>query len=186
MLHDPLKTSDRLAIGDRVPYFSLRGTDGKIHTVNDFVGAQALVVIFFSNICPYCRVYEDRLVRLATEFEPKGIKFVAICSNDGDDFPEESFQQMIARAREMEAPFPFLHDESQVVAAAFAATATPEVFLFNSSLALVYQGGIDDSPDTPEEVKTNYLKDAIEATLAGRTPVETETQPFGCTIKWDT
>jgi peroxiredoxin len=185
MYHDPLKSVDKLRIGDRIPYFSLRGTDGKIHTVSDYASASALVVVFYSNICPYCRVYDERLVAIANEFQPQRVRFIAVCSNDSDDYPEESFQRMIIRSEEIEAPFPFLHDESQIVATAFGANATPEVFLFDSNSKLVYHGAIDDSPDSPEDVVTPYLKNAIAATLGGAHIEETETQPFGCSIKWD-
>lgn len=186
MHQDLWKSSERLKLGDRIPYFSMRGTDGKIHTVSDYAGVRALAVIFYSNICPYCRVYDERIVSIAKEFKAKNVEFIAVCSNDSEDFPEESFQRMVTRAAEIDAPFPFLHDESQIVAAAFGANATPEVFLFDAESKLVYHGAIDDSPDSPEEVVTPYLKNAIAATLRGEHIEETETQPFGCSIKWDT
>lgn len=120
---------------------------------------------------------------LQQELGPRGFALVAISSNDADNYPEDSFDAMQARAREQGFDFDYLYDESQEIARTLGSERTPEVFLFDRDRRLVYHGAIDDSRDATE-VSQRYLRDAIEAVLAGQEPSVGETPPVGCTVKW--
>lgn len=173
-----------LQIGAQAPAFSLRGVDDKTHSLDELKGEKGTVVIFSCNHCPYVKAYEDRIIELAKAYQPKGIAFVLINANDPVKYPEDSFENMKKRAQEKGYPFPYLWDETQEIAKAYGAERTPEVFLFDSQLKLRYHGTIDDNWEDPAKVTKRYLKDALEALLAGREPEVQETQPVGCTIKW--
>lgn len=166
------------------PDFTLRGADGRDHTLAEYADAPVLVVFFSCNHCPYVQAYENRLMALQREFAPRGVRFVAINSNSAESHPQDSYPRMVERARERQFNFDYLHDESQETARAHGAQRTPEVFVFDDARALRYQGGIDDSWDNPQGVTKTVLRDAIEALLDGREPSPTSTPAVGCTIKW--
>ena len=171
-------------LGDKAADFSLKGTDGKTHTLAEFSGAKALVVVFSCNHCPYVQAYEGRMVEVQRDYKDKGVLLVAINSNDAKGYPDDSFENMVSRAKEQGFNFPYLRDEDQSVAKAYGAVRTPHVFLFDAARKLAYLGRIDDSWDKPEKVQHRELAEAIEDLLAGK-PVRTpETFAIGCTIKW--
>lgn len=176
--------SSTLCVGERAPYFSLPATDGKIYSLSDFVDARALLVVFTCNHCPYSRAYERRLVEIARRYAPQGLSLVAICSNNSDDYPEDSFDRMVEKSRTLGFAFPYLQDEQQIVARAYDAACTPEAYLFDASKRLVYHGWIDDNHERPELVRHPDLVLAVEATLAGQLPARQLTPVIGCTIKW--
>lgn len=173
-----------LTIGDAVIDFSLTATDGKEYTLDSFADKKAFAVIFSCNHCPYVLAWEDRIIDLQNEYEDKNVSFALICSNDAVKFPADSFERMTERAIKKNYPFPYLHDETQETAAAYGAGRTPEIFLFDSDRNLRYHGALDDNHEEPSEVKRHYLRDAIDALLAGREPDLPETPPVGCSIKW--
>ncbi|MCX8103235.1 MAG: thioredoxin family protein [Candidatus Bipolaricaulota bacterium] len=173
-----------LKYGDPAPDFQLKGVDGKLYKLCDYKNKKAVAVIFSCNHCPYVKAYEDRMIALAREYEPKGVQFLVINSNDPTKYPEDSFDNMIKRAKEKGYPFPYLHDETQQVAKAYSAQRTPEVFLFDAAMKLRYHGTIDDHYEDPSKVTKRYFKDALDAVLAGKDPGLKDTQPVGCTIKW--
>ncbi len=171
--------------GTAAPDFKgLPGVDGKKYGLSDFSSAQALVVIFSCNHCPYVQAYEDRIIALQKEFKEKGVQFVAINSNDAVKYPDDSFENMAKRAKERNFNFPYLQDESQEVARAYGATHTPHIFVFNAQRRLSYTGKIDDNWQNPSQVKARHLRDALSALTEGREPAEPETFAIGCTIKW--
>lgn len=172
-----------LQLGKPLVDFKLPGVDGKTYTPSDFADKPVLVVAFWCNHCPYVRAYEDRTIALAKEFADR-VAFVAINANDAVKYPEDSFQNMQARAKEKAYPFPYLHDESQEVARAYGATRTPEFFVFDQSRTLRYHGRLDDNWENPFEVKQQYLRDALNALLNEQEPPVTQTEPVGCTVKW--
>lgn len=180
----PLMHTPDAAIGSSCPDFSLLGVDGKTHRRDDFSGAQAFLVMFICNHCPYVIAVEDRLVALGRHFSGKSVKIVAICSNDSEKYPADSFAKMKERAQEKAYPFPYLHDETQDVAREFGAVCTPDFFLYDSSMKLAYRGRLDDSWKEPSAVKSQELKAAIEALLSGARPSETQKSSMGCSIKW--
>jgi len=173
-----------LALGEKAPYFNLRGTDNKIYCITDFAEARALVVCFLSNYCPYCISYDERLVGLAQKYKEQGLSFVAICSNDPVGFPEDSFEKMIEKSQQLGFAFPYLQDDKQEAAKAYDAECTPEVYLFDSEQKLAYHGRIDDNFREPKAVESHDLRDAIEAVLAGEKPRAALTPVVGCSIKW--
>ncbi|MBM3470855.1 MAG: thioredoxin family protein [Armatimonadetes bacterium] len=173
-----------LAIGDRIVPFSLPATDGSTVSADQFADRAVLGVIFWCNHCPYVKAWEDRLIAIQREYAEKGVQMVMISSNDPVAYPDDSFDAMRSHAREKAYPFPYLFDESQQVARSYGATRTPEVFLFDRERVLRYHGAPDDNFERPEEVTSRYLRDALDALLAGGTPAEATTPPKGCTIKW--
>jgi len=166
------------------PDFSLKGTDGKTYSLASFKDAKGLVVVFTCNHCPYARAYESRIITLQKDFAAKGVRFVAINSNDDIGYPDDSFENMVKRAKEKSFNFPYLRDDTQQVARAYGATHTPHLFVFGPDRRLAYTGKIDDNWENPPAVKQQYLRDALDAIVAGKAPPKPETFAIGCTIKW--
>jgi len=173
-----------LKIGDPVPSFRLTGIDGKYYGLEDFKDKKVVIVMFSCNHCPTVKAYESRFVELQRSYEDKGVVLIAINSNDDKKYPEDSFENMKIRARERGFNFPYLRDESQVVARAYGAERTPEVFVSDEKRILRYHGRIDDNVYEPGQVRQRYLRDALDAILKGRKIPLEETEPVGCTIKW--
>jgi peroxiredoxin len=173
-----------LAMHDRLVAFSLPATDGRTVSAEQYAAKPILGVVFWCNHCPYVKAWESRLIALQKEYAARGVQFVLISSNDPTKYPDDSFDAMAAVAREKGYPFPYVFDETQAVARAYGATRTPEIFLFDRGRTLRYHGAPDDNFENPEAVSNHYLKDAVEALLAGRAPATADTAPRGCTIKW--
>ncbi len=173
-----------LSIGSECPEFNLKSVDSENYSLQTFSEKKALVVIFSCNHCPYVQAYEDRIISLQNKYSTKLVQVIAINSNDESQYEDDSFEAMIERAKIKEFNFPYLRDEDQTVAKAFGATHTPEVFLFDMERILVYHGKIDDNWLEENKVKKQYLKDAIEESLAGKEISIPETYSLGCTIKW--
>lgn len=174
----------KLALGEHAPYFSLKGTDGKIYTISDFRDRKGLVIIFTCNHCPYAQAYEGRIVELAAEYQPQGVQFITICANDSVGYPEDDFEHMVEKSRKLGFPFPYLHDETQAVAKAYDAACTPEVYLFDGEHRLCYHGRIDDNYQDRSQVTHEDLRNAIRALLEGQAPEPALTPAIGCSIKW--
>jgi peroxiredoxin len=172
-----------IAPGTQAPAFDLPGVDGRTYVLDDFADAPALVLIQSCNHCPYVMAWEDRMLAIQRDYGERGVRLVAINSNDAEKYPSDSFDAMRERAREKGFNFPYLYDETQEVARALSSERTPEVFLFDGDRRLVYHGAIDDSRDE-DAVSQPYLRDALDALLEGRDPPVTETPPVGCTVKW--
>lgn len=170
-------------VGDTAADFTLKGVDGKMHSLADMKEAKGFVVTFTCNHCPYAIMYEDRLVALQSEFGPKGYQVVAINPNDPDVKPDDSFDNMIIRAEEKKFNFPYLIDEGQKLYPIFGATKTPHVFLLDSKLEVKYIGAIDDNARNADEVEDRYLANAINALEAGKNPDPSMTKAIGCSIK---
>lgn len=172
-----------LKLGDKAPEFNLPGTDDKTHSLNEFTDKYT-VVVFSCNHCPYVRAWEDRMVKIQSDYASKGVQLIAINANDASKYPEDNFQNMKVRAREKKFNFPYLRDEDQKVATSYGAQRTPEVFLFDTKRTLQYHGAIDDNYDNPNAVKVHYLRNALDAILRGEKVALAETAPVGCTVKW--
>ena len=173
-----------LQIGAHAPDFYLTNVDGNIISLVDFADKAAVAVIFSCNHCPYVQAWEDRMIRIQRDYEPKGVQLLLINANDSVKYPGDSFTSMQQRAEEKHYPFPYLLDESQETARAYGAERTPEVFLLNQNRLLAYHGTIDDNVDNPKAVKENYFRDALDAVLSGQAPQPASTPAVGCTIKW--
>jgi peroxiredoxin len=172
------------ALGSPCPDFKLKGIDGRSYSRADFESAKAFLAMFICNHCPYVIAIEDRLIALGRAFQLQDLKIAAICANDSERYPADNFENMKKHAQEKKFPFPYLHDEKQTVAREFGAVCTPDFFLFNSEMKLVYRGRLDDSWKDPDGVRSEELRAAIEALIAGREPVGEQKSSMGCSIKW--
>jgi len=175
--------TDTLKIGSKAPDFNLPATDGKKYSLNSFAGKKAIIVVFSCNHCPYVQAYEDRIIEIQKDYT-KDVQVVAISSNEDINYPEDSFENMKARAALKKFNFPYLHDETQNIAKAYGATHTPEIFLFDKERKLAFHGKIDDNWQEPQNVKSKYLRNAIDELLSGKQISVPETFTIGCTIKW--
>jgi peroxiredoxin len=171
-----------IALATEAPPFDLPGVDGRQHSLDDYADKPALAVVWSCNHCPYVQAWEGRMIGLQREFGDRGFELVAISSNDADNYPEDSFDAMKTRSAEQGFNFDYLYDEDQSVLNAYGAERTPEVFLFDRDRRLVYHGAIDDSREEGG-VTQEYLRNAIEAVLAGTSPDVDETPAVGCTVK---
>jgi len=170
-------------IGDIAADFTLKGVDGKVHSLADMQDVKGYIVTFTCNHCPYAIMYEDRLVALQKEFGPKGYQVVAINPNDPEVKPDDSFDNMIIRAEEKKFNFPYLLDEGQKVYPVYGATKTPHVFLLDANRVVQYIGAIDDNARDAEGVEERYLANAINALEMGKSPDPAMTKAIGCSIK---
>jgi peroxiredoxin len=173
-----------LRIGDTAPDFHLLGVDGSSHSLAGIsTGGKATAVVFMCNHCPYVLAWLDRLTAVASDYAAQAVAFVGINANDPLKYPVDSFEGMQKLATERGLPFPYLHDRTQEVATTYGAQRTPEVFLFDADLRLCYHGAPDDNYDE-SQAEVPYLRNALDAILAGQEPTLAETAPVGCTIKW--
>jgi peroxiredoxin len=172
-----------VTLGTEAPQFDLPGVDGQNHSLDSYADADLLVLVQSCNHCPYVQAWEDRLSAIARDYAGRGVRVVAVNSNDAEHYPEDSFEEMQKRASARGFAFDYLYDEPQAVARELASQRTPEVFVYDRDRRLVYHGAIDDSRDETA-VTQQYLRDALEAVLEGREPAVTETPPVGCTLKW--
>ena len=172
-----------LPLGSFAIDFHLKGVDGKTYSLKNFADKKAIVVVFSCNHCPYVQAYESRMVQLQQDYLPRGVTLVAINSNDEENYPEDSFENMVKRVKEKGLNFPYLRDETQDIARSYGAICTPHVFAFDQNRVLQYKGRIDDNRN-PDAVKVQELRISLDSILEGRTPPVQETRPFGCSIKW--
>jgi peroxiredoxin len=166
-----------------VPDFELPGVDGRRHALADYADADVLVLIQFCNHCPYVLAWQDRINAIAREYADRGVAVVAVASNDAQAYPADGFEAMVARAEEEDFAFDYLYDEDQSLARALGSQRTPEVFVFDRDRRLAYHGAVDDDRDG-DNITKHYLRDALDAVLAGRAPEIADTPPVGCTVKW--
>jgi peroxiredoxin len=171
--------------GWRAANFDLPGVDGKRHTLDSVRGPNGLLVMFICNHCPYVKAVIDRIVRDARDLATLGVGSIAIMSNDPTDYPEDSWDQMVRLAREIEFPFPYVLDESQDVAKAYGAVCTPDFFGFNAALELQYRGRLDESrkETAPEGVRRDLFEAMKQVAATGQGPRE-QIPSIGCSIKW--
>ncbi|MGH1334900.1 MAG: thioredoxin family protein [Aureispira sp.] len=165
--------------------FSLKNVDGEMVAMGDNAEAKGYVIVFTCNHCPYSIAYEDRLIELDKKYKALGYPVIAINPNDPTIVPEDSYEQMIARAKEKNFTFPYLFDDGQKVYPEYGATKTPHVYVVNKTEAgnkIAYIGAIDDNKNE-DEVTKNYLANALDALVAGNEPEEAYTKAFGCSVK---
>ena len=173
-----------LEIAQAAPDFDLPATDERRYSLASFTDAKALVVVFSCNHCPYVVASEDRMNRLWADYSPRGVAMIAINSNDVEQFPADSFERMVERARQKGFKFPYVQDVTQEVARKYGALRTPHFYVFDSARRLRYTGRMDDSPRQPAAAKTHELRDALDAVLAGKPVKVPMTNPLGCNVKW--
>ena len=174
-----------LPLGTKAPFFRLPDTGGKQVSMNDFAGAPALLVMFLCNHCPYVKHIQAQVVQMARDYQPRRVALVGISSNDAESYPADSPARMAVEARAAGYVFPYLYDETQMVAKAYRAACTPDFFLFDSQQRLVYRGQFDDSrPGNGVPVTGRDVHAALDAVLAGQPVSATQTPSIGCNIKW--
>ncbi len=178
--------SNMLALGTQAPEFSLNDTvSGENLSLQQLKGENGTVIMFICNHCPYVIHVNEGLVKVANDYQPKGISFIAISSNDVKNYPDDSPELMKKVATTLKYPFPYLYDEPQEVAKAYDATCTPDIFLFDADLKLVYRGQIDDSrPQNGITVTGNDLCYALDCLLQQKPNHCPQKPSMGCNIKW--
>ena len=165
--------------------FSLTDTDGKLWTLEDCRGEKGTLVMFICNHCPYVKAIQERLARDTGELVHLGIKSVAIMSNDINDYPEDSPENMRKIADQYQYPFPYLIDETQDVARAYGAVCTPDFFGYNTDLKLQYRGRLDASrTEAAPDNATRELFEAMKLVAASGKGPEDQITGLGCSIKW--
>lgn len=166
------------------PEFNLLGVDGQFWSLQQLMGQHGLVVLFICNHCPFVKSIQDQMVKDAHSLMKIGVNVVAIMSNDPEDYPEDSFEQMAAVAQKYEYPFPYLWDKTQAVAKRFGAVCTPDIFGIDVNNKVLYRGrldaaGIDGAPGLRRD-----LVEAMKEMVTTGT-ITTEQHPsMGCSIKW--
>lgn len=167
------------------PDLSLPATDGKTYGLQDIKGPNGTLIMFICNHCPYVLAILDRIQRDARDLQALGIGVAAICSNDAENYPQDSFPMMQHMAEREGFPFPYLHDEDQTVARAYDAICTPDFFGYNADLKLQYRGRLDASraaagpADAPRDL-FNAMKQVAETGQGPRDQIAS----MGCSIKW--
>lgn len=181
-----LATGDGYKIGDVATDFSLTNVDGEMVSLTDFEDAKGFIVIFTCNTCPYSVAYEDRIIALDKAYKSKGYPVIAINPNDPAAIDGDDLADMKVRATEKGFTFPYLQDVGQQVYPQYGATKTPHVFVLQKegeNNIVRYIGAIDDSSRNPNKVKKRYVKQAVDALLAGESPSTATTKAIGCSIK---
>jgi peroxiredoxin len=167
------------------PDFSLPGTDGRIYACDEIAGRNGTMIVFICNHCPYVKAVIDRLVADARTLMAEGIGFAAICSNDADAYPADSFAAMQLFAQAHEFPFPYLHDEDQSVARAYGAVCTPDYFGYDAQRRLKYRGRLDEGRTSPPpQGARRELLEAMRAIAATGEAPPGQVASIGCSIKW--
>jgi peroxiredoxin len=182
-----------LPIGSELPAFDLPGVDGKMHSSSEYNNAKVLAIVFESNHCPVSIAYEGRIRQIYEDYKDKGVQLIAINPNNasairlnelGYTDSTDDMADMKIRAKLRHMDWPYLYDgETQKIAAAFGAVATPHIFIFDQDRKLRYEGRIDNSVDI-RKVTENDARNAIDAILAGKPVPVATTRAFGCSTKW--
>jgi len=176
-------TATGFGIGDAVPRFTLTDTEGIEHAVPAADAPRATVLVQTCNHCPYVIAWNPRLRAVAEEYAPRGVRFLAIGSNDPERYPADSPERMAQFVREQDWPIPYAHDASQEVARALGSERTPELFVLDGEQRLAYHGAPDGDHQDPAR-NAVWLRDALDAVLAGRVVERAETPARGCSVKW--
>lgn len=180
------KLADRLEIGDKASFTDVKVTDvsGEVLTLEKVAGENGLLVNFLCNTCPWVEAWEDRYNPISKMAKENEIGVIMLNPNASIRDDGESMEDIQARAKSSNYDFYYALDEQAKLAKAFGATRTPDIFLFNSDMELVYSGAIDDNAKSAEEVDQPYLKNAIQNLVAGNEINPNTIKSLGCTIKW--
>ena len=181
-----LTPSTMLTLGTRAPDFVLPDvcTDRTV-SLNDFEGKDALLVIFMCAHCPYVKLVEAEFAAIGRDYQTKGLGMVGISANDATNYPDDAPERLKEQAERLGFAFPYLYDESQQTAHAYQAACTPDLYLFDKDLKLVYRGQLDDArPGNGKPVTGKTLRAAIDSILDGRPITNDQLPATGCNIKW--
>jgi len=172
--------------GDPAAPFSLKSVGGTIVSLSDYNNQKGVALVFTSNLCPFSKAYEQRIIQLHRRFADMGFPVIAINSNSTEISPDDSFSHMKQLSDEKNYPFPYLKDENQEVCKVYGATRNPQVYLLEKStngFKVAYVGAIDNNSLDPRSASEHYVENAIIALLRGLRPEPSNTKPIGCIIK---
>lgn len=177
--------STMLPLGTKAPQFKLKDFDGRDYSLDNSRGAKGLLVVFMCNHCPYVKHVAPVLAKMADEYQAKGVGVVGVSSNDIASHPDDAPDKMKLEAAAQGYHFPYLFDADQSTAKAYHAACTPDFFLFDANLALVYRGQMDDTRPKQGVTPTGAdLRAALEALVAGQQIPQPQKPSIGCNIKW--
>ena len=177
--------SQMLPLGTEAPVFTLPDPFGKEFSLDGSEDADAYLVMFICNHCPYVMHVREELARIGQDYGPQNVAIYAINSNDYESYPSDSPEAMKKEAAAWKYEFPYLVDKDQSVAKAYQAACTPDLYAFDSDRKLVYRGQLDDSrPSNDIPVSGRDLRAALDAVLRGTEVSEDQTPSIGCNIKW--
>ncbi len=181
-----LTPSNMLPLGTKAPDFILLdAVNSKFFSLLDLKGDKGTVIMFLSNHCPFVKHVNEELVRVANDYRVSGFGFIAIMSNDVEKYPQDHPDLMLETARKYHYPFPYLYDSTQQVAKAYDAACTPDFYLFDSELKLIYRGQLDNSrPGNGIPANGRDLREALDAVLKNGEVPEPQKPSIGCNIKW--
>ncbi|MBT8262842.1 MAG: thioredoxin family protein [Bacteroidia bacterium] len=181
-----LTPSNMLPLGTKAPNFVLIDTiTNKPVSLQQVRGEKGTVVMFICNHCPFVKHVNEEIVRLCNDYRVTGFGFVAISSNDVENYPQDSPKKMWENARKHSYPFPYLFDEDQEVAKAYDAACTPDFYLFDHDLKLIYRGQLDNSrPGNNIPVNGRDLREALDNVLNNAPQRKDQKPSIGCNIKW--
>lgn len=178
--------SKMLPLGTKAPNFELPDSiSGRKLKLSDVYGEKATVVMFICNHCPYVNHLNKEIVKLAKDYAASDVGFVAISSNDIEKYPADAPNKMKLKAEEIGYTFPYLYDQTQEVAKAYDAACTPDFYVFDRNLELMYRGQFDDSrPGNSMPITGRDIRTAIDATIMGKRIYKAQKPSIGCNIKW--
>ncbi len=175
-----------LPLGTKAPDFELvDARSGTTVSIDDFAGAQGLLVMFICNHCPFVKHVRAELARLGRDYQERGVRFIAINSNDASAYPADNPAAMKVEAANWGYTFPYLFDADQSVAKAYRAACTPDFYVFDADRRLAYRGQLDDSrPGNGVPVTGKDIRSALDALLSSSAVDAAQTPSIGCNIKW--
>jgi len=178
--------SNMLSLSTTAPNFNLIDTvSEKMVSLNEIKGETATVIMFICNHCPFVIHVNEQLIKLANDYKNNRVGFAAISSNDVENYPQDSPELMKKLAEELSYPFPYLYDETQEVAKVYDAACTPDFYIFDNDLKLVYRGQLDSSrPGNNKPINGKDIRNALDAILAGNEVDQNQIPSMGCNIKW--
>ncbi len=178
--------SNMLPLETKAPHFNLYDTiSGETFNLNDLKGENATIIMFICNHCPFVIHINKEIVQLANDYTSKGVKFIAISSNDAENYPQDAPDLMKENAIENNFSFPYLYDETQEIAKKYDAACTPDFYVFDANLSLKYRGQLDDSrPGNNIPVTGEDIRNAIDAVISRTSVSQTQKPSIGCNIKW--
>lgn len=167
--------------------FALKNVDGKIVSLNDYPEAKGFIIVFTCNHCPFAKLYPKRLNQLVQKYKPLGVPLIAISSTDTLMYAEDSYENMVSKARSGKYNYPYLYDNLQSVARNYKAERTPQVFVIwkeNGVYTLKYNGAIDDNGAEPDRVSRQYVATAVDELLNDKPVSNVMTRSVGCKINF--
>lgn len=175
-----------LPLGTQAPNFNLPDTvSGENYSLNELKGLNATVILFICNHCPFVKHVNSEIAQLAMDYKSKGVNLIAISSNDAENYPEDAPDLMKQNAIDNNFKFPYLYDQTQEVAKAYDAACTPDTYVFDSQLKLVYRGQLDDSrPGNNIPLTGEDVRHALDCVLEQKENTKPQKPSIGCNIKW--